>query len=123
MEVRGRLSRSEVIIMYTVCRYGSSRLLIIADHASSCNRWHSSIMKTLKREEYGTRDALLRSAFTRPKRSIFAASSSFTSLLFPENRMTHSLQNPHGLCSSRDTQLRAAAKIRAVDVFPVPRGP
>ena len=52
-----------------------------------------------------------------------AASSSWTSSDVPRAISTHESQRPHGSPSSRWAQLSARARIRAVEVLPVPRGP
>ena len=52
-----------------------------------------------------------------------AASSSWTSSEVPRVISTHEEQTPQGSPSRRSVQLRALARIRAVEVLPVPRGP
>jgi hypothetical protein len=52
-----------------------------------------------------------------------AASSSTTSSERPSVIPTHDSHVPHGSPSSSFGQLSAFARIRADDVFPVPRGP
>ena len=52
-----------------------------------------------------------------------AASSSCTSSDAPRVISTQESHLPHGSPSSSAAQLSALARIRAVDVFPVPRGP
>uniref|UniRef100_A0A2P2JUB9 Protein STICHEL n=1 Tax=Rhizophora mucronata TaxID=61149 RepID=A0A2P2JUB9_RHIMU len=50
-------------------------------------------------------------------------STSHRSLVLPEMKSVQLLQYPHGFVCSVDMQFKADAKILAVDVFPVPRGP
>ena len=52
-----------------------------------------------------------------------AASSSTTSSERPSAISTHEVQTPHGSPASGLAQLRALARMRALDVLPVPRGP
>ena len=52
-----------------------------------------------------------------------AASSSWTSSDVPRAISTQDEQTPHGSPSWGSAQLSARARMRAVDVFPVPRGP
>ena len=52
-----------------------------------------------------------------------AASSSWTSSEVPLAISTQEVQTPQGSPSCRSVQLSALARIRAVDVLPVPRGP
>jgi hypothetical protein len=52
-----------------------------------------------------------------------AASSSITSSERPAAISVHDVQRPQGSPSSGAAQLRALARMRAVEVFPVPRGP
>ena len=52
-----------------------------------------------------------------------AASSSWTSSDVPWVISVHDVQTPHGSPSTGAAQLSALAKMRADDVFPVPRGP
>ena len=52
-----------------------------------------------------------------------AASSSWTSKEAPLVMSTQESQTPHGSPSTGLVQFRAFARILAVDVFPVPRGP
>ena len=52
-----------------------------------------------------------------------AASSSWTSSDVPWVISVHDAQVPQGSPSTGAAQLRALAKIRADEVFPVPRGP
>ena len=54
---------------------------------------------------------------------LLAASSSSTSYELPLSMEPHELQMPHGSPSSGDSQLSTFAKMRAVLVLPVPRGP
>jgi hypothetical protein len=56
-------------------------------------------------------------------RRLEAASSSVTSSEVPASMDWQEAQVPSGSPSSGDSQLRALARMRAVDVFPVPRGP
>ena len=52
-----------------------------------------------------------------------AASSSWTSKEVPCSMATHDSQTPHGSPSIGFSQLRTLARMRAVEVLPVPRGP
>ncbi len=52
-----------------------------------------------------------------------AASSSWTSNEAPRVMSTHESQTPHGSPSTGLVQFRALARILAVEVLPVPRGP
>ena len=52
-----------------------------------------------------------------------AASSSVTSIDVPAATIRHDAQTPQGSPPSRAVQLSALAKIRAVEVLPVPLGP
>ena len=52
-----------------------------------------------------------------------AASSSCTSMEAPRRMSTQDWHVPSGSPSTGWAQLRAMARIRAVDVLPVPRGP
>ena len=52
-----------------------------------------------------------------------AASSSWTSSEVPLAISTQEEHTPQGSPSRRSVQLRALAKMRAVEVLPVPRGP
>jgi hypothetical protein len=52
-----------------------------------------------------------------------AASSSWTSSEDPRLISTQDEHTPQGSPSDKAVQLRAMARIRAVDVLPVPRGP
>ena len=52
-----------------------------------------------------------------------AASSSCTSKLVPASMARHDSHTRSGSPSAGAAQLRTLARMRAVDVFPVPRGP
>ena len=52
-----------------------------------------------------------------------AASISTTSSEVPAEIETHAWQVPSGVVVGPDAQLSAFARIRAIDVLPVPRGP
>ena len=52
-----------------------------------------------------------------------AASSSCTLSELPWVISMHEVQTPHGSPSTAASQLSALARMRAEDVFPVPRGP
>jgi hypothetical protein len=52
-----------------------------------------------------------------------AATSSCTTRDVPPCTATHEEHAPHGSPPSRLVQLRALARMRAVEVLPVPRGP
>ena len=69
---------------------------------------------------YSTSSLISRTSFTL----VFEAPSiSMTSGEEPFPISTHEEQVPQGLAVGPDSQFRDRARIRAVEVFPVPRGP
>ena len=101
---------------------GSSSVLSSALDAFLLSMWTSSRMYTLRLPGVPT---LLRSINSRMASTLLleAASSSNTSNDPPSAMATHDSHTPHGSPSLTSLQLRALARMRAVVVLPVPRGP
>ena len=101
---------------------GSSSVFSSAASAARESMWTSSRMYTL------VRPGVPRLAFSIRSRMsstplLDAASSSCTSKLVPASTATHDAHSQHGSPSTGRSQFRTLARMRADDVFPVPRGP
>ena len=101
---------------------GSSRVLSRVFEASVVSMWTSSTMYTFHRPGVPRLDRETRSRMASTPR-LEAASSSTTSRDRPSAISVHDAQTPQGSPSRVLTQFRALAKMRAVEVLPVPRGP
>jgi hypothetical protein len=101
---------------------GSSSVFNSALDAGVESMWTSSTMYTFQRPGVpnAARETRSRMASTP---LLEAASSSCTSSDVPCCTCTQESQTPHGSPFLRFVQLRALARMRAVDVLPVPRGP
>ena len=101
---------------------GSSSVLSRAFEAAVDSMWTSSTMYTFQRP--GVPRAALATRSRIASTPLFdAASSSWTSKEAPRATCTHDSHVPQGSPSSWLAQLRTLARMRAVDVLPVPRGP
>ena len=106
----------------TTCGGGSSRVFRSAASAAFDNMCTSSKMNTRWRPGFPSDERSIRSRmFSTPL--LLAASSSKTSYELPLSMEPHELQMPHGSPSSGDSQFNTLARMRAVEVLPVPRGP
>ena len=106
----------------TTCAGGSSSVLRSAFDAPFESMWTSSRMYTLRRPAV---PSAARSFSSRMLSTpLFdAASSSNTSNDVPRSIARHTSHTPQGSPSLTFGQFRAFARMRAVDVLPVPRGP
>ena len=122
--VSGILCSSVVAIMNTTCAGGSSIDLSSALNEGLESWCTSSMMKTLQRSRTG---AIARPAMTTSRiLSIpewLAASISSTSMSRPCAISMQASHSPHGSGDGPFTQFSARARMRAVVVFPQPRGP
>ena len=85
--------------------------------------WASSMMYTLRRPRTGwsaTRSRISRMS-SMPR--WLAASSSITSIEVASWIVRHDSHSRHGVVVGPRSQLRAFARILAIEVLPVPRGP
>ena len=127
--VSGILCASVVASTKTTLSGGSSSVLSSALKASRVSMWTSSTMYTLKRPSTGAKAILSRRSRTSSMLRLEAASISMTSRDVPSAMAMQWRQTPQGVAVGRSpapsapTQLSALARIRAVLVFPVPRGP
>ena len=130
MIVSGILWGSVVARTKMTAAGGSSRVLSSALKASRVSMWTSSMMYTLKRPSMGAKAILSRRSRMSSMLRFEAASISTTSSETPLAMATQWRQTPQGAIvgpltgrSSVPTQFRALARMRAVLVLPVPRGP
>ena len=101
---------------------GSSSVLSKALDAAAESMCTSSTMYTFHRP--GVPRAARATRSRMASTPLFdAASSSWTSSEVPAATSTQDWQTPHGSPSLGEAQFRALARMRADDVFPVPRGP
>ena len=101
---------------------GSSSVFNKAFDAGVDSMWTSSRMYTLVRPGEPNDALAIRSRMASTP--LFdAASSSCTSKLVPASMATHEAHTPQGSPSTGFSQLRTLARMRAVEVLPVPRGP
>ena len=101
---------------------GSSSVFNNAFDAASVSIWTSSTMYTFQRPGVASDARATRSRIASTL-LLDAASSSWTSNEAPLVISTQDSQVPHGSPSARFVQFSAFARILAVDVLPVPRGP
>ncbi len=85
--------------------------------------WASSTTYTLNRAEAGAKNARSRRSRASSTSPWEAASISVTSMDTPRRIDTHCSHTPHGSGVGPFTQFRDAARMRADDVLPQPRGP
>ena len=123
--IAGRILEGSVVQkMKTIPGGGSSSHLSSASQASLVNRCTSSRISTLRfRSVGGLVINGIRSSRTSSMRFEVAAFDSTTSKVAPSRIAIHAVQLPHGSPSAGARQLSAFATMRAVEVFPVPRGP
>ena len=120
--VSATFSGSVVAKTKTTCDGGSSRVFSNAAEAPLDNMCTSSRMYTLCRPgEPSDAAAIISRMSSTPL--LLAASSSMTSKLLPSCTAKHEPHSQHGSPSFEFSQLRTLARIRAVVVLPVPRGP
>ena len=101
---------------------GSSSVFSSALDAAGDSMWTSSRMYTLVRPGEPSADRSIRSRMASTP-LLDAASSSNTSKLVPASIARQESHSQHGSPSWRFSQLRTLARMRAVEVLPVPRGP
>ena len=107
----------------TACEGGSSSVFSTAFEASFVSMWASSMMYTLRRPRTGwsaTRSRISRMS-SMPR--WLAASSSITSIDVASWMLRHDSHSLHGVVVGPCSQFSALARIFAIDVLPVPRGP
>ena len=123
--IAGRIFDGSVVQkMKTMPGGGSSSHLSSASHASLVKRCTSSRMRTLRfRSVGGVVMSGMRSSRTSSMRFEVAAFDSTTSKVTPSRMAIQAVQLPHGSPSAGARQFSALATMRAVEVFPVPRGP
>ncbi len=101
---------------------GSSSVFSRALAAAGVSMWTSSRMYTCQRPPLASAaPRMISRASSMPR--LEAASSSTTSREAPASTARHEAQVPSGSPSTGASQLRALARMRAVEVLPVPRGP
>ena len=81
------------------------------------------MMYTLNRERVGRKPTLLRNSRASSTLLLLAPSISTTSTSFPWMMLRQMSQASHGVGVGPFSQLSAFARMRAVEVFPVPRAP
>ena len=106
----------------TTCSGGSSNVLSSAAEASLVSMCTSSRMYMRVRPGLASAVVAMRSRMSSMRR-LDAASSSVTSNELPASTATHESHTPQGSPSAGFVQLRTLARMRAVEVLPVPRGP
>ncbi len=121
--VCGILCTSVVAIMKITCAGGSSRVFSKALNALVESMWTSSIIKILYLPEDGINITLSRRSRIASTPLLEAPSISITSTLLPLDIATQFSHVLHGVKSTAFKQRKLFAKIRAEDVFPVPRSP
>src|SRR6266850_2526757 len=110
-------------MMNTTCGGGSSRIFRRALNAEVESMCTSSMMKILYRLRAAAYFALSRSSRMLSTLVLEAASISNTSIDLPAAISKHDGHALQGVMVGPFSQLRPFAKIRAVVVFPTPRGP
>ncbi len=124
--VAGTLCGSVVASTKTAWTGGSSRVLSRALKASGVSMWTSSTMYTFMRPSTGEKCTLSRRSRMSSMPRLEAASISTTSIALPRRMAWQCGQVPSGSAVALPcpaSQLRAMARILAVEVLPVPRGP
>ena len=106
----------------TTCSGVSSSVFSSAFDAAVDSMWTSSRMYTLVRPGVPMAVLAMRSRMASTP-LLEAASSSWTSNDVPFSMATHDSHTPHGSASTGLAQLSTLARMRAVEVLPVPRGP
>ena len=101
---------------------GSSSVFSSAFDAAVESMWTSSRMYTFVRPGVPS-DALAMRSRMASTPLLEAASSSWTSKLVPASMARHEAHSQSGSPSTGFAQLRTLARMRAVEVLPVPRGP
>ncbi len=104
------------------CGGGSSSVFSKALEAAPVNMCTSSRMYTLLRPAVPRAARLTRSRMASTP-LLEAASSSWRSIDVPDSIATQLSHTPHGSPSARLVQFSARARMRALEVFPQPRGP
>ena len=107
----------------TACAGGSSSVFSTAFEASFVSMWASSMMYTLRRPRTGCSATRSRISRMSSMPRWLAASSSITSIEVASWMVRHDSHSRHGLVVGPRSQLSAFARILAIDVLPVPRGP
>ena len=104
---------------------GSSRVLSRALKAAVESMWHSSITYTFQRACTGAKRERSISSRMLSTPVLEAASISITSRALPAAMEVQSSQTPQGsgVGPSAPMQLSERARMRALEVLPVPRGP
>ncbi len=139
--VGGNLCGSVVASTNTTCTGGSSNVFNSALKAPLDNIWVSSITYTLNLPMLGAKLSLSIRSRMLSTPVLEAASISIRSNIWPRSKATHIAHLPHGSPSTPflsvltlpsvalakegpfSKQLIARAKIRAIEVLPVPLGP
>ena len=121
--VTGSFSISVVAKMNITWSGGSSIVFNRAFHASLVSIWASSMMNTFLRPSTGINFTLSRKARISSIPRFDAASISRTSIDWPLKIDLHTLHSLQGWSVGPCSQLMARAKILAILVLPVPRGP
>ena len=121
--VSGTLCGSVVASTNSTCAGGSSSVFRKAFHASVVSMCASSMMYTLRRSEAGRYFTFSRRSRISSMPRLLAASISRTSTELPSRISRQAVHSLHGSPSRGARQLTARARMRAVDVFPVPRIP
>ena len=120
--VGSTLCGSVVASTNTTCDGGSSSVFSSAFDAAVDSMWTSSRMYTLVRPGEPSAALPMRSRMASTP-LLLAASSSCRSYEVPASMARHESHTQQGSPSCRLVQLSALARMRAVDVLPVPRGP
>ena len=109
--------------MNTTWAGGSSSDFSSAFDAPRLSMWTSSRITTLRLPDVPSGIRSMRSRMSPTPLFDAASSSSSQSTMRPSSTATQFGQTPHGSPPLGFSQLRTLARIRAVEVFPVPRGP
>jgi hypothetical protein len=121
--VDSRAWGSVVARMNTTWAGGSSRLFSSAFDAPRLSMWTSSRMTTLRLPEVPRGMRSMSSRMSATPLLEAASSSTSQSTMRPWSTASQFGQVPQGSPALGASQLRTLARMRAVDVFPVPRGP
>ena len=109
--------------MNTTCDGGSSSDFSSALLAPGLSMWTSSRMTTLRLPDVPSGMRSMSSRMLATPLFDAASSSRSQSTMRPSSTATQFGQVPSGSPSTGCSQLRTLARMRAVDVLPVPRGP
>ena len=109
--------------MNTTWSGGSSSDFSSAFEAPRLSMWTSSRITTLRLPEVPSGMRSIRSRMSATPLFDAASSSSSQSTMRPSSTARQFGHTPQGSPASGASQFRTLARIRAVDVLPVPRGP